>query len=323
MKIGLFDIDTTNFPNLPLMKLSQYYKNKGAKIYFNNYLEKYDIAYVSKVFTFTKDYENVIQADKIVKGGTGYNYKVVLPDEIEHTYPDYSLYPKQTKDKAFGFLTRGCIWGCEFCIVKDKEGTIVRTTADVSEFWHGQKELVIMDNNILASKDKYKLLQQIIDTKAKVEFNSGYDIRLINDKIIDMTNQMRISFMHFAWDLMKNSDIIYKNLKLFKEKTKMSLNNVIVYVLVNFNTTFEEDLYRVMKLRELGYIPYVMVYNSHLLKPDNKKILLQRWCNYRPLWKLNNTFDEFLERRAKLRQEKKDKGGGVIKTGSLFIRGDM
>ena len=144
MKIGLIDVDSHNFPNLALMKISAFEKSRGNSVEWWNGFNHYDRVYMAKVFskTYTEDFFTVIDADEIIQGGTGYGLKDVLPDEIEHIYPDYDLYGIQ--DTAFGFLTRGCPRHCPFCIVGDKEGLISHKVADLSEFWRGQKKIEIM-----------------------------------------------------------------------------------------------------------------------------------------------------------------------------------
>lgn len=129
-RIGLIDVDGHNFPNLPLMKLSAWHKSIGDKVqWYEPMLSGHqDIVYMSKVFTFTPDYQYPVDADSVVKGGTGYIYPgggESLPYEIEHIYPDYSIYYDRmpwVKDTAYGFLTRGCPRDCDFCIVGEKEG---------------------------------------------------------------------------------------------------------------------------------------------------------------------------------------------------------
>ena len=215
MKIGLYDVDSKGFPNLPLMKISAYHKAKGDEVEFITFLEHYDIVYVSKVFgdEYSQMSEFCINADKVIYGGTGFAVEIengkevynkdkdtALPEEIEHIYPDYSIYPDLTQDTAFGFLTRGCPRGCKFCIVAEKEGRRSRKVADLSEFWRGQKRIELLDPNILACKDHLDLLGQLAESKARVNFNQGLDIRLTNEANISLINRIKIKEIHFAWD---------------------------------------------------------------------------------------------------------------------------
>lgn len=161
MKIWLIDVDGHNFPNLPLMKLSAFHKAQGHHVEWWNGLQHYDAVYMSRVFTdeYSEDEKHCINADEIIKGGTGYDIKTVLPDEIEHQYPDYSLYPQYKE--AYGYLTRGCPRNCPFCIVSEKEGLKAVQVADLGEFWQGQKEIKLLDPNLLACADHERLLQQL------------------------------------------------------------------------------------------------------------------------------------------------------------------
>lgn len=160
MRVGLIDVDGHNFPNLPLMKLSAYHKTIGDKVKWYDPLTAWknplDKVYMSKIFTFTDDYQHPVCAKEIICSGTGYDYPSggqKLPHEIEHIYPDYSLYPELCKDTAYGFLTRGCPRGCSFCIVGKKEGMCSQKVADLSEFWNGQKNIVLLDPNFFACKE--------------------------------------------------------------------------------------------------------------------------------------------------------------------------
>ena len=132
MKVELLDVDGHNFPNLALMKISSFHKNKGDEVEMFFGLNRYDKVYMAKVFTFTPDYGEVIMADEIVRGGTGYDLTSKLPQEIESQYPDYDLYG--IKDIAYGYLTRGCPRGCNFCIVAEKEGAKSVKVADLKQF---------------------------------------------------------------------------------------------------------------------------------------------------------------------------------------------
>ena len=288
MEIGLIDVDSHNFPNLCLMKISAYHKLKGDQVEWCNLFKHYDRVYMSRVFddTYTEDFMTAINADEIIKGGTGYDLKNKLPDDIEHIYPDYSLYPDLTKDTAYGFLTRGCPNDCPFCIVSKKEGRKSIKVADLSEFWRGQKNIKLLDPNLLACQDHLELLQQLIDSKAVVDFTQGLDARLINENNIELLAKIKIKMVYFAFDLMKNEKAIIKGLKLFKELTKIDEGKTGVYILTNFNTTTEEDLYRIYTVRDLGYMPYVMIFNKPTAPQVTKD--LQRWCNNRVIYKASN-----------------------------------
>ena len=140
MNIGLVDVDNHNFPNLALMKISAFHKQKGDNVEWANALfGEYDIVYKAKVFTFTVDEDVCYNAKSIICGGTGYDMTSKLPAEIEHIYPDYELY--NINDTAYGYLSRGCPRGCDFCIVGKKEGKNSIKVADLREWWNGQKTL--------------------------------------------------------------------------------------------------------------------------------------------------------------------------------------
>lgn len=301
MKIGLIDVDGHNYPNLPLMKLSAWHKQQGDSVEWydtwGGLVEPYDIVYLSKVFSFSTDYQYPIYSKQIIRGGSGYCIELVdgkeiyhkendknLPDEVEHIYPDYSIYPELTKDTAYGFLTRGCPRGCGFCHVASKEGKCSRKVADLSEFWRGQKRIILCDPNILACKDHIELLQQLADSGAKVNFNQGLDIRLINDNNLDLLKQIKLESIHFAFDRWEDREIIESKLRAFAYKTGYNRNKgkVTVYILTNYNTTLEQDIYRIQLCRELNFSPYPMIYDKEHCKPIYKR--LQRWCNNFIFW---------------------------------------
>lgn len=309
MQIGLYDVDGHNFPNLALMKLSAWHKRQGDSVEFVLPLKHYDKIYVSKVFgdEYSKISDFVLQADEIVYGGTGFaitveNGKEVyhkdrdpnLPYEIEHICPDYSLYPDLTKGKAFGFLTRGCCNNCDFCIVSKKEGMCSKKVADLSEFWNGQKEIVLLDANILACKDRIELLNQLADSKAKVDFTQGLDARFITEDVADALKRIKIKTVHFAFDFMKNEKAIIRGLRTYKEIVGTSDRNAIVYILTNFNTTIEEDLYRVNMVQEAGFSPDIRIYRKHTAPQILRD--LQRWANNRLLYR-SCKFMDYVPRR--------------------------
>ncbi len=288
MKISLCDVDSHNFPNLALMKLSAYHKGRGDEVEWWTPEGHYDIAYKSRVFTDLYSKDNVIinNADQVICGGTGYDLKNKLPDEVEHTFPDYNLYP-QYQNTAYGFLSRGCVRACSFCIVCQKEGYRSIAVADLAEFWNGQKDIKLLDANLLACPDHEKLLMQLAESRAWVDFTQGLDIRLITPDNVALLNKVRTKAVHFAWD--DPSIDLTPYFRRFLELTNIkNYRRRQVYVLTNYNTTHEQDLYRVETLRDMGFNPYVMIYN----KPEAPGITrhLQRWVNNKRIF---NTVDKF------------------------------
>ena len=304
MKIGLIDVDGHNFPNIPLMKLSAWHKKRGDQVEWYKPLitGHVDVAYVAKVFSFSEDYEYPIDADKIVKGGTGYCIQnnggrelyidkcESLPDEIEHIYPDYALYGIQ--DKAYGFLSRGCPRQCSFCHVKSKEGTKSYKVADLTEFWKGQKHIQICDPNILACPDANDLLEQLAGSRSVVDLNQGIDARLLTDKNVEIIKRIRIKYYHFALDQSKDESKIVPKLKMFVDIVKPYKKNVIVYCLVNYDSTLEEDFHRIYTLLDIGVSPYVMIYDKEHCDPIYKR--MQRWVNAPQIFWGTPRFEEYL-----------------------------
>lgn len=301
MEIRLIDVDGHNFPNLPLMKLSAYHKMKGDHVEWYDPLTEWqrqpDIVYMAKVFSFTEDYMHPVVAKKIVHGGTGYYYPdggEPLPEEIDHIYPDYSLYTALTQDTAFGFLTRGCPRGCGFCVVGEKEGRKSVKVAELSEFWRGQKHIELLDPNMFACKDWKVLSEQLIDSKAYINFNQGCDIRIMNEEMEETIKKMKIKQIHFAWDRYEDKEKIVPKFKLFQEVTGWKRGKMSVYVLVGYGTTFEQDLERVYTLIDLGYSPYVMIYDKYKKKAKDPLVRLQRWVNARLCYSTCKKFEDYV-----------------------------
>ena len=312
MKIGLIDVDGHNFPNLPLMKLSAWHKQQEDSVeWYEPLLHGFpnaplDKVYMSKVFSFTPDYPYYVNAVETSKGGSGYcisleNEKEIyykendnqLPYEVEHIYPDYSLYPELTKDTAYGFMSRGCPRGCDFCHVEAKEGLKAYKVADLSEFWRGQKNIVLLDPNSIACMEWKDILGQLIDSGAWVDFSQGVDIRLMTEEKAEMIKRIRTKNIHFAWDRYEDKEKIVPKLKMFKEYTGYDYRKLTVYMLCNFDTTFEQDLERVYLLRDLGYNPFVMLYDKEHIPTGHRLKHLQRWVNNRIIFRTCKKFEEF------------------------------
>lgn len=289
MRIGLIDVDSHNFPNLALMKISSYHKQLGDSVEMVKMFGEYDKTYRSKVFTFSEEPTIIYTTTEEIKGGSGYDLENKLPIEIESCFPDYSIYPNI--NYAVGFMTRGCPRKCPFCIVGDKEGEKVYKVSDLSGFWNGQKEIKLLDPNITAYKNRMELFDQLIKSKARIDFTQGLDIRFVGDAEIEKLMQMKLKTIHFAYDRMNQKELIERNLCNFKNRTGFNRSKVSVFILVNYETTVEEDLHRIMFVRSLNFQPYIMVYDKHNIERW-KSIYprLQRWCNMPSVfWK----YDDF------------------------------
>ena len=200
MNISLIPVDS-QYPNLALMKISAFHKAKGDTVEWYNGIDRYDKAYMAKVFTFTPDYGYYINADHVERGGTGYDIHKALPPEIDRLQPDYTLYPQIDRKTAYGFLTRGCPNRCKWCIVPQKEGKIA-PYMDVDEITaDGRTNLILMDNNILASDYGLQQIEKIIRRKYRVDFNQGLDARLVTDDIARLLARVKwIKRIRFGCD---------------------------------------------------------------------------------------------------------------------------
>jgi hypothetical protein len=265
MRIGLIQVDG-KLPNLALMKLAKFYEEKGHETFF------VDLSTIKADFWF---------GSKIFMGGSGYDIKAELPKEIEEVTPDYE---KFKLDYSVGFTSRGCIRNCDFCIVKEKEGMIREVGLD----WITKSKVLLLDNNFIASPNWKEKLQYFIYNKIKVCFNQGLDLRLITEEKAEMLSkvdyrddQFKTKRLYFAWDNIKDEEIIIEKLSILISKG-IKPANIMVYVLVGFNSTFEEDMYRTKKLIEIGVKPFIMQFNRNSkVKRDPKLIDLARWINKR------------------------------------------
>lgn len=193
MRIGLIDVDghakvkkwgATIYPNLALCKIASYHRSIGDEVdwYDNMYGGEYDKVYVAKVFNFSSDIDFIIRSKEVVRGGTGYDIALKLPQEIDDSQPDYSIYPTVPADVGYGFLTRGCIRKCPWCVVPIKEG-MIRPYWDIDRVANGRKKIVLMDNNLLAAGD-YAIAQlnKVIERGYHIDLNQASDARLVTDE---------------------------------------------------------------------------------------------------------------------------------------------
>jgi len=275
MRIGIHD-DETGFPNLALMKLSAWHKTRGDSVSRFCAIEIYDKVYSSKVFTFSA--QDPYLPDNAVLGGTGYGLYAKLPEEIEHICPDYALYGEPF---SMGFLTRGCIRSCEHCLVPKKEGKIA-AHADVEEFAR-HKDVVLLDNNVLAHEHGLAQIEKMGRLGFKVDFNQGLDARLIDDTVAKLLGKLSWrSPLRLACD--SSATIPH----ILKAVTHLRWNNVVprryfCYCLVN---EIADALERVRFLKGIDVDPFCQPFVDDKGTPaTNEQRAFARWVNHKAEYK--------------------------------------
>lgn len=274
MNIGLVDVDGHNFPNLALMKIGGWHKAQGDDVEWAFPFSHYDRVYKSKVFTFTEDDLTCYDADEIIQGGTGYDITSRLPDEIEAwRKPDYSLYPQY--EFSIQFYSRGCIRSCPFCLVSKKEGRIY--PVEPMELNPRGKWIEVLDNNFFASPGWRAACEDLKRTGQPVKFY-GVDVRIIDEEQAWWLNNLKLKGgVHIAWDL-PQIDLTEK----LRTMTKyIKPDRIVCYVLVGFNSTREQDIFRLRTLKELGILPFVQPYRDYENKrqPTAYEKDIARWAN--------------------------------------------
>lgn len=290
MKVRLLAHDS-KIANLAIMKISTYHKRLGDNVDWYNPMFDYDdtdILYISKVFTFSDDPIKTIPMPinaKIIKGGSGYDYTVKLPKEIEEIDElDYSLYPEC--DYSIIFTTRGCIRKCPFCIVSKKEGYL--HDVKVSQLNPNGKYIMLLDNNFFANKNWRENIKILKQFNQPIDFNTGIDLRILTEEQCEAISELKIKVIHCAWDNYADKELILPKLKMLCQYVKPY--KITVYVLVGFENKeiVETDLERVMTLKELGVNPFAMGYMDYD-NPKHKKtqsvMKFCRWVNRKAIFK--------------------------------------
>jgi len=274
MNIGLIDIDSHNFPNLALMKISAWHKNQGDKVEFADMFSHYDIIYKSKIFTYSADNNYIYDCDNYIQGGSGYDLITELPKEINYICPDYSLYNCKY---AYGFLTRGCIRNCEWCVVPEKEGNI-RSESDIQDFIADKKSAILMDNNVLACGHGIKQIEKIIDLGIKVDFNQGLDARLIDDSMAKLLSKVKwLHPIRLACDTSESFKYLHQAVENLRWRN-CSPRRYFVYCLVKDPV---EAMERIKRIKGLYCEPFCQPYMDfrNNIMPDISQKKLARWVN--------------------------------------------
>ncbi len=309
--IGLIDNELCtrsnhSFPNLAIMKLSTYYKQKGCNVRLITFDEinqstlftsEFDVVFVSKVFSDTETPTFIDNLPFVVKGGSGFYYDKATPlhPEIEHSFPDYHLYDSYPscqnsyyKDYSIGFLTRGCIRQCSFCINRNSKK--VEHHAEIKEFYDKERPyIMLLDDNITAYKYFYNVLDELDSLNTPFVFKQGMDFRLLNEK--KMQRLWKANYLsadknkqgkgarvyHFAFDNIADYNIIEKRLKEYYYSKPYAFK-VFFYVLVGFDrqnkydeSFWRQDITDLLKRVELLFkynaYPYVMKHINHKQSP--------------------------------------------------------
>ena len=320
-RIGLIAVDghatkkkwgATIYPNLALTKIAGWHKAAGDEVFWYDPLFSghCDIVYVSKIFNFTPDIDYCIDADKIVRGGTGYDIHSRLPEEMDRARPDYSIYPRIPKDTAYGFLTRGCPNKCPWCVVPEKEGHI-RPYMDIEEICiDGRRKAILMDNNILAAGD-YALqqLRKIIRLGIHVDFNQALDARLVNEENAALLARVKWinRIIRFGCDTPGQVKECERAVELINSFGYAG--NYFFYTMLNDN--FNECYERINHFRERNrqliashhgarFYPHAQPYrdprNPDRVIPDWQKDMA-RWTNNRALFK-SFRFEDYEPRKG-------------------------
>lgn len=282
MKIGLIDVDShSGFPNLALMKLSAWHKAQGDSVEWYEPLfatDQFDRVYMSKVFTFTQDYQYPINAKEVLRGGTGYKlYDRNLPESVEYSFPDYTIYPKC--GYAVGFLTRGCVRKCPWCVVPKKEGWIhaVNTWQNIKR--PDSRDIVFLDNNILAHEHGISQLESMIGQNVRIDVNQAMYARLVTPEIAQILSKLKwINYLRLACDTSAMIPIVRQAVSYLSE-AGVKPYKIFVYSLIH---DVDEAHKRIVELDKMGVQPFAQPYRDfNGGEPTYEQKRLARWCNMR------------------------------------------
>lgn len=280
MDVKLVDIDS-KIPNLALMQISAWHKQNGDNVGFD--VDYPDLVYISCVFDknaeTARGVVTMFPESRCIVGGSGVDLTLKIPEPMQKMYPDYSIYPQNKK--SIGFTTRGCIRNCGFCVVPKKEGKLCRWQ-HISEFHNPEfKSVICLDNNIGADKEWFfENTDFIIENNLKWNPIQGMDIRILTEDVAERLNETKIDgCVHFAFDNMKDEKAVLDGISMLKNVGLNLKQKVQFYVLVGYNTSTEEDIYRCNLLKRNGTNAFVMQYSKNKM---TRKIA--HWANRKQLY---------------------------------------
>jgi hypothetical protein len=299
-RIGIVQVDGS-YPNLALMQIASYHEQMGDAVRWYEgplFADQYDKVYVSKIFAFS---EMPILPGNAIIGGTGIDFTNRLPAEMETAQPSYSLYPDC--NYHIGFSMKGCRFACKFCCVPKKEGRPKKnsTIDNLLINPNGGNRLMLLDNDFFGGPDWKENLLRIIELKLKVCFIQGLNIRIITPdqaallKQCNYTNsRFNQKYLTFAWDKYNDGKLVKKGIEVCNS-AGIPCNHMQFFVLIGFDTTPDQDYERVMTLREMGCMPFVMPFN----KSNHYQKAFTRWVNNRAVFK-SCTWNEYKYKNVEL-----------------------
>lgn len=268
MRIALYNLEP-KIENTAMMQVSMYHKQRGDSVELYSplfhRLGVYDRIYCFSIFTFTS--KRFVTSDMIC-GGTGFNIVSRLPEEIEACNLDYSIFPNcQT---SYLWFSRGCFRNCPFCVVPTKEGKI--HSVEPKNLNPKGKYISVMDDSPTANPKFYEAIDYLVKIGQPIDFQCGIDARIFNAEQAEALKRVKLwKQLRTAWDNPRE-DLVPKLEEITQYFPK---SRIMVYVLVGFWSSRQEDLDRVLKIRKIGLDAYVMPFN----KNDPYQRAFTRWNN--------------------------------------------
>ena len=299
MKVAIHDSDKTRFPNYALMKLSAWHKEHGDSVEWYLPIDSYDRVYSSKVFNFTP--EDPYLPPDTIRGGTGYGIFEDLPEEIDQMFPDYTMYPKV--DYAIGYLTRGCVHKCPWCVVPKKEGGVRPYRRWQEVVRPGIRDVVFMDNNVLASQYGLEQIEEMTKQNLRVDFNQGLDARMITPEIATLLSKLKwLKQIRMAADTDAMLPVVLEKIELLKANG-INTGRIFVFVLTKDIESAER---RALAIKATGADPFAQPYRDFTTNIEPAKELkdFARWVNNRAIFNSTNSFAEY---NTKIRGHNKER----------------
>jgi len=278
MQINL--VTDAKYHNLALMKMATFYKMLDNRVYLNG-VGQFDHTIGSWLFTWSE------KSPCDIEGGPGINVKTKLPDHIQRLRPDYDLFPI---DFSLGYTWSYCPRKCPFCIVPQQNNP--KEHHSIWDFHDLRfKKICLLNNNTFSDPQWKETFEEIWDADLTVRDENGYDIRLLNDEKAAALKKTKFknNRIYFAWDRMEDERKIIAGFEILK-RFKLARHDTMIYVLVGFDTTDEEDFHRLQKIHDFGMSPYVMPYK----KNDRHLYALKRFIDQR-VYRQSSTIKEAWE----------------------------